>query len=152
MNWKKSHRWVAILITLPLALIVITGLVLQVRNQFEFIQPAAVQSEMREGTPLLTFEQILSSVERKDLDQIIYRPGKKNLAVRYKDGTELQLHPQTGELQKKAIRRTNILIELHQGSLFGPAFQYGVHVMTGLGLFFLIISGIVIFPFKRRRP
>lgn len=151
MNWKKWHRWVAIAATLPLIFIVMTGLLLQLRNQFEWIQPKSLTSDLEEGRPYLTFEQILSTHGDDKVDQIILRPGKRNLSLRMKDGMEVQIHPQTGEVQKESYRMTSQLIEFHQGSWLGPAGQYGFHFGAGLGLAFLIVSGIAIYPYKRRR-
>jgi uncharacterized iron-regulated membrane protein len=148
---RKIHRWVGIATALPLLTIALTGIVLQLRNQFEWIQPSPVSAEIEAGKPYLTYEAILEKLQHEQVDQIILKPGKKNLSVRLKDGRDLQLHPQTGEILKSAMRRTNFLIELHQGSLFGFFGQYLVYLISGLGFLFLIISGILIYPFGRRK-
>lgn len=151
LGWRKLHRIVALIILLPLMIVSVTGVVLLVRNQFEFIQPSAVKSTPVEGSQLLTFESITEQFGKENIEQIIYRPGKDSMAVRLMDATEVQIHPQTGEVLKSAKRRTNFLIDLHQGSWLGAFGQLGINVITGLGLIFLIISGIVIYPFKRKR-
>ncbi len=151
MNWRKQHRVVAIVITLPLIVISLSGIVLQLRNQFETIQPKAVSAELTSGASFVTFERIIQDHGGDNIDQIILRPGKKNLSLRMKDGMEVQIHPQTGEVMKKAMRMTNLLIDIHQGTWLGAFGQYVLHLPTGLGLFFLIISGIVIYPFKKRK-
>lgn len=150
MNIRKQHRYVALLIALPLIFISVTGVILLYRNQFEWIQPKSVSSTLELGKSLLSFEEISSKVG-PGIDQIIYKPSKGNLAVRMKSGLEYQLHPQTGEVLKKAERRTAFLIELHQGSWLGPFGQLFIHGIAGFGLIFLIYSGFVILPFWRRK-
>lgn len=151
MNPKSLRRWhriVSVVIAVPLALIIVTGLVLQLRNQFEAIQPATVKTE-NTGAPLLKLEDVLAKVEGQ-VDQVIYRPEKHALAVRMKDGMEVQIHPQTGEILKRAPRMTNFLIDLHQGSFLGPWSQFGLFILTGWGLLFLLVSGLYIFPWKKK--
>lgn len=151
MNWRKTHRYVALGATLPLILVALSGVMLQVRNQFEWIQPSPVSAEMLSGEALLPFEKIISDHGQENVDQIIYRPTKKNMAVRLKDGTEVQIHPQTGAVLKTAVRRTNFLIDLHQGTWMGKIGQYGIYFPTALAFCFLIVSGIVIYPFRKRK-
>jgi uncharacterized iron-regulated membrane protein len=151
MSWRKIHRYVALVILLPLTLISLTGVVLQLRSQFEFIQPSTIKNEMPKDSKLMSFESLLETYGAKNIEQIILKPSKGSLVVRLLDGHELQLNPVTGEVLKKALRRTNFLIELHQGSFFGKFGQYGVFFLAALGLCFLIVSGMIIYPFKRKR-
>lgn len=147
---RAWHRRVSIIIALPLLLVIVTGLVLQVRNQSEWIQPKSLSPQKVAGLPTVSFEQIMAQVSerQKEIEQIIFRPHKNNIAVRFNDGMEYQFHPQTGEIIKKAMRRTNILIELHQGSFAGGWATYVIFLPAGLGLFFLLISGLIIYPRK----
>jgi uncharacterized iron-regulated membrane protein len=152
MNWRKYHRIISIFIFIPFLLVVMTGLLLQVRQVFEGIQPKAVAMEFLPNKPLLSLDDMVlaSKIPPTEIDQIIYRPSKFHLAIRVKDGRELQLHPQTGEILKSAPRLTGLLIELHQGSFFTSISQYGIFLPTGIGVLFLLISGIVIYPWKRK--
>lgn len=151
MKWRKWHRVVSILIFLPLSFVALTGFTLLLRNQFEWIQPKTVSLKNLPAGPLLTYEQIQSKFKPNEIEQIIYRPSKNNIAVRLKDGMEVQLHPQTGEELKRAMRRTAFLINLHQGTWLGSFGQYGLYLPTSVGLIFLILSGLIIYPFKRKR-
>ena len=150
MNIRKQHRYVALIIAVPLLFVTITGVILLYRNQFEWIQPKSVKSKLEDNRPLLTLEEISSKVG-PGVDQIIYKPSKGNLAVRMASGQEYQIHPQTGEVLKLAERRTGFLIELHQGSWLGPIGQLFIHGITGIGLAFLIYSGFMIWPIGRRK-
>lgn len=133
---------------MPLLMMTITGLMLQLRNQLEWIQPSTVKVPATPG-PLLAPEEVIR-LAGDEVEQIIYRPEKNNISVRLKNGIETQFDARTGELLKKAPRRSSFLIELHQGSWMGPLGQYLIHLMAGLGLLFLIVSGILIWPLGRK--
>jgi uncharacterized iron-regulated membrane protein len=148
-NWRKLHGKIALIIFLPLIIIALSGVILQLRDQFEYIQPSLVKYELIKDLPGLTLKQIEDRFP--GLDQIIYKPQKQSLLIRYKDGYEKQIHPQTGEVLKEAMRRTNVLIEIHQGSWMGKFGQYFIHFISGLALCFLIMSGLYIYPFKRKK-
>lgn len=149
ITWRNLHAYIGLVAALPLLLIVVTGLVLQLRNQFESIQPKTVAMKLEEGKTLLTMEDVIRKFPPGKIDQIIYRPSKGNYSIRVKGGDEIQMNPQTGEVVKDLPRRSGLLIDIHQGSWMGPVGQYGVHFLAGLSLVFLLISGVMIFPFRR---
>lgn len=148
LSLRRWHRIVSVIIALPLFVVVLTGIVLQWRGSFESIQPSTIVSP-EENRPLLSLEDISSRVQGP-IDQIIYRPSKNALAVRMKDGMEVQLHPQTGVVLKSALRRTSFLIDLHQGSFLGGFGQFGLFIATSWGLLFLLVSGLLIYPWKKK--
>jgi uncharacterized iron-regulated membrane protein len=148
VNLRKSHRLISVIIALPLLVITSTGIILQMRNRLEWIQPSAVSAKSEAGKPLISLEE-LTHLAGPGVDQIIYRPEKNNLSIRMKDGMDLQINPQTGEILKKAKRHTSLLIEIHQGSWLGPFGQNFIYFLTGLGLLYLLYSGLVIW--KRGR-
>lgn len=152
MNWRKYHRILSLIIFIPFTVVVMTGLLLQVRQEVEVIQPKAVKMEEIPDQKILTFEEIIkaSKVPQNEIDQIIFKPSKFHLAVRVKDGHELQLHPQTGEILKSSPRLTGLLIDIHQGSYFSTIGQYFVFLPSGVGVLLLLISGIMIYPWRRK--
>jgi uncharacterized iron-regulated membrane protein len=149
MKWRTWHAYVGLVAALPLLVIVVTGLILQLRNQFEGIQPKTVTIKLVEGKSALSMEEVLAKFPQGNVEQIIYRPRKGNYSVRLKDGSEVQMHPQTGEVVKDSPRRSGFLIDIHQGSWLGPLGQYVVHFGAGLSLIFLLFSGVLLFPFRR---
>lgn len=153
MMWRKYHRIVSLIVLLPFALVLGTGLVLQLRQELDFIQPKAVAMERIEGKAILTIDEMIqaSGEPRETIERVIFKPSKFHLALWLKDGRELQIHPQTGEILKSAPRYTNFLIELHQGSFFSKWAQYLVFFPAGLGVLFLTISGLVIYPWRKLR-
>ncbi len=152
MNWRKYHRIISIMVALPFFIVLISGLLLQVRQQVEFIQPKALSASKIEGKSLLTVSEIIqfAGVRAEEIDQIIFKPGKFQLSLRLKSNEEIQLHPQTGDILKRAPRLTNFLIEIHQGSYFTEWGQYLVFLPSALGLLFLLISGLVLYQRRKR--
>lgn len=149
---RKLHRLLSIWVALPLLIIIVTGITLQLRNNFEYLQPETLKVKNEANAPVLTLEQIIEKMgeRKKEIEQIIYRPGKNNVSLRLKDDIEVQINPQTGEIVKEAKRRTSFLIELHQGSFFTKYGQFGIFFSSGIILLFLLISGVILyFPSKR---
>lgn len=149
MKWRTWHAYIGLIAALPLLVIVVTGLVLQLRNQFESIQPKTLTMKLEEGKRLLSMEEVIVKFPPGKIEQIIYRPSKGNYSIRIKGGDEIQMNPQTGDVVKDMPRRAGLLIDIHQGSWMGPFGQYGIHFLAGLSLFFLLISGVLLFPFRR---
>jgi len=147
---RKYHRIISLIVALPLALIVLSGLILQLRQQFDFIQPKTITMEKNPGVRFLTIEEMIvaSNEPPENIDQIIFKPKKFHLAMRLVSGNEIQIHPQTGEILKNSPRYTNFLIDLHQGSFLGNWYQYLIVFPTGLALAFLLISGLLIYPWR----
>ena len=56
---RKLHRWGAVLTALPVLIVICTGLLLQVKKQFEWIQPATAKGSGGELTS--SFDQILEA-------------------------------------------------------------------------------------------
>lgn len=149
---RKLHRQLSIWIAIPFLIVLVTGIILQLRNTFEYLQPAVVKATALPNQPVLSIEQIIEKLgdRKKDIDQIIYRPAKNNVSVRLKDEIEVQLNPQTGEILKEAKRRTSFLIELHQGSFFSKYGQFGLFFPSAFILLFLLVSGVILyFPGKK---
>jgi len=153
-SWKLWHKRISIMISMPLLLIILTGILLQFRNVFSIIQPPTVSAKkMPADIELLSLIQIQNIATNKDknfIDQIIYRPSKNSYAVRFTSGREIQLHAQTGEILSDQMRYTGWLIDLHQGSFAGNFSQYVLFPLTAMGLLFVLTSGVLLF-FKLKR-
>jgi Uncharacterized iron-regulated membrane protein len=158
---RKWHRWVSIIITIPFLITLVTGIVLATRGFNTWVQP---QYEAIDAAGLnVSFEQILAAArsvpeaeikEWKDVSQIDIRPGPGNIRLRAKKTQwEIQISGVTGEVTGKGIRRASFLVSLHEGAYFGPVVRYGIFFPSALGVFFLLVSGVVIFvqPFILKR-
>lgn len=158
---RKIHHWVAIVIALPLLVVITTGLFLQVKKEIHWIQP----NEQRGGAgpPRISFEQVLAVCRAQpqlnvdtwdDIDRIDFRPGKQLLKVSTHDDWEVQIDPVSGEVLQVAVRRSDLIESLHDGSWFSDSVKSWVFLPTGVLLGVLWITGMYLFvlPYLRKRP
>ena len=157
---RKLHRWGAVLTALPFLIVVVSGLFLQVKKEFEWIQPTTVTAGTSGAT--LPFEQILSiagdlpelEVEGwPQIDRLDVRPNKGIIKVRSVNGWEAQLHSHTGEVLKVAKRRSDLIESIHDGSWFFEGAKLWIFLPSALLITLLWLTGIYLFcyPYLARR-
>lgn len=156
------HRRAAMIATLPLLVTIVTGLLLMVRGDFDWIQPKAVTGAHPMTTPAVGHEQVLQKLRElppagvkdwKDVSSVIFSPGKGIYQIRLKSNYEVQLDASDARLLKIQYRTSSLLTELHQGSFFHPLAMKWIFLPSGLLLLLLWLSGVYmyVFPKLRRR-
>ena len=55
---RSTHRWASIAIAIPLLVIVVTGILLLLKKEVEYLQPASAKGTYRQ--PSISFEQVLA--------------------------------------------------------------------------------------------
>jgi uncharacterized iron-regulated membrane protein len=149
MKWRKWHAYLGLIAFLPLFATAVTGVMLQLRSRFEWIQPKPVPVTLEAGRAFIPVEEILQRYPHGEIEAFMYRPGKSGYVLRLKNGDEVQIHPQTGVTSKTAARISTTLIRIHEGSWMGQMGSLFIHFTAGLILVFLLISGVMIFPWKK---
>jgi uncharacterized iron-regulated membrane protein len=152
-SWKrwsrKLHRWGALLVCVPLLLVILSGLLLQVKKQFTWIQPATIQGSGT--TPEIDWQQVFDSTSSvadaevnswSDIDRVDVRPGKGMAKVQCKNRWEVQVDLQTGEVLASNYRRSDFIESLHDGSFFSQPAKLWVFLPTGLVLLGLWCTGV----------
>lgn len=160
MNMRSLHRWVSVIIAIPLFIIVGSGIILASRGFWPWMQPEypmPAQAEMKIGFPeMLAAVQSVPAARMQswaDVSQIDVRPKTGQIRLRSKfDHWEVQVDPGTGRVLGYGQRRVGWFTALHQGALWGEFPRYGIFYVSAWGLFFLLISGLVIFfkPYANR--
>ncbi len=126
-DFRKLHRWGAFLTALPFLVVLISGLILQVKKEFSWIQPPTQQGSISNQTPELSFQQILELATTvpqaeisgwEDVDRLDVRPDEGVVKVRAQNGWELQFDLGTGELLHSQQRNSDWIESLHDGSWF----------------------------------
>ncbi len=160
--WRKVHYWLSIIVAAPLVVMIGSGLLLQVKKDFHWIQPDEQRGSA--GAPRVSFAQILESCaavpevaidDWSDIHRVDLRPGKSLLKVTTRDGWEIQIDPNDGSVLQVAVRRSDLIESLHDGSWFGEAVKRGVFLPAGALLAMLWATGIYLFllpQMRRRRP
>jgi len=166
MSWharrdsRKIHRWGAILIALPFIIVLISGLFLQLKKEFNWIQPPTQEGV---STDLeITFDEILEiSTSLKeaninswsDIDRLDVRPEKGMVKVRGINGWEIQIDTKTGNILQSEFRRTDIIEALHDGSWFHDSVKLWVFLPSAIIVTILWFTGIYLFfiPYISKR-
>lgn len=166
MSWharrdnRKIHRWGAIIIALPFLIVLITGLFLQVKKEFAWIQPPTQEGV---STDLeITFDEILaisSTIDKagitkwSDIDRLDVRPDKGVVKVRGVNNWEIQIDTKTGDVLQVEFRRSGIIEALHDGSWFHDSAKLWIFLPSGIIVTILWITGIYMFfiPYLQKR-
>jgi len=159
---RVFHRWGSIFALLPLMIIIVSGILLQLKKEVAYIQPptqAGTGSQLSIG-----FDRILEVAKTvpqaeiaswDDIDRLDVRPGKGIVKVRGKNRWEIQIDTQTGDVLQAAIRRSDLIESIHDGTYFHDSFKLWVFLPAGLILALLTITGVYLFFLphlaKRRR-
>ncbi len=147
---RKLHRWGAVATLVPLAFIIGAGLLLQVKKQLTWVQPATMRGESS-GEPAIAFAELLDVVRGvpeaevvswDDIDRVDVQPGRGMAKVLSANSWEVQVDLATGEVLQVAYRRSDLIESLHDGSFFGDFAKLGVFLPTGVVLLGLWATGV----------
>jgi len=164
MPFKKTnrivHKWVSIVIAMPLLLVFVTGILLLTKKEFAFIQPPTARGE---GTiPSISFHHVLSianTVERAqisswdDIDRLDVRPGKGIIKIRSRNRIEIQIDSQTGDVLHVAKRRSDFIESIHDGTFFEKNANLWLMLPIAITALVMSVTGIIMFfiPYLKKR-
>ena len=153
VNWKRNnrkwHRWGAILTALPMLIVIVSGLLLQVKKQVSWVQPPTAKLGAIE--PGADWTSILESAKGvpdaqvsgwEDIDRLDVRPSKGIVKIQCKNRWELQLNLETAEVVASNYRRSDLIESLHDGSFFSDAAKLWLFLPNGLVLLGLWCTGL----------
>lgn len=153
LAFRKVHYWGAVIIALPLLMMTVTGILLMLKKHWGWVQPP---EQVGAGTvPVVTLEQLLEAArsipesgirEWDDVDRFDVRPRKGIAKVQSRRTlVEVQVDLVTGEVLQSAVRRSDLLESLHDGSWFHDNVKIGVFLPTGVVLLGLWVTGMYLF-------
>ncbi len=158
---RKIHIWTTAVVALPVLVVILSGLVLQVKKQWDWVQPPTQRGTGTE--PVLELPDILDVASRvpgagidgwPDIDRLDVRPGRGLVKVRPVDGPEIQIDLGTGAVLQVAERRSDLIESLHDGTFFGgDVGKLGIFLPSGIALLILWGTGLWLLwaPVLRRR-
>lgn len=157
---RLVHRWGAVAAAAPAIVVILTGIVLQLKKQSAWVQPPTRRGAAE--TPTLSFEAILAAARSvpeaavdgwDDVDRLDVRPGKGVVKVRCRNRWEVQLDAASGEVLQVAYRRSDLIESLHDGSWFHEAAKLWVFLPSAAVLTVLWATGMYLFamPLMRKR-
>lgn len=145
---RKLHRWGALIVCVPLLLVIVTGLLLQVKKQVKWIQPPTMAGSAT--SPSIQWDQILDVAKGvaeanvhswQDIDRLDVRPEKGLVKVQCKNRWEIQIDLQSGAVLSSTYRRSDLIESLHDGSFFATAAKLWIFLPSGIVLLGLWITG-----------
>ena len=146
------HRWGSIIALIPTGVIILSGIVLQLKKQSAWVQPPTQKGSS--GEISLSFDQILAVAQRvpeaevegwDDIDRLDVRPAKGVLKVRCQNRWEVQLDTVSGEVLQVAYRRSDLIESIHDGSFFHNEAKLWVFLPSALVLGVLWVTGVYLF-------
>lgn len=163
-NWwsRKLHRWGALLSAIPLLVVIVSGILLQVKKQVTWVQPKTMKGSEPAEPPSQNWPQLLKACQTldaprisqwSDIDRIDVRPGKGICKVQAINGWEVQIDLASGKVLSHAYRRSDLIESLHDGSFFADAAKLWIFLPNGIILLGLWISGAWLWylPLRKRR-
>ncbi|MCF7675895.1 MAG: PepSY domain-containing protein [Akkermansiaceae bacterium] len=159
------HRWGSLLIAIPLLLVILTGLLLQLKKESAWIQPATRSGISTDLT--LDFDEVLALCKTvpeaqikswDDVERLDVRPSKGILKVQAANHWEIQVDTKTAQILQVAFRRSDFIESLHDGSFFSNTVKLWVFLPSAVVLLVLWVTGVYLFilPYllrgRRRRP
>lgn len=161
--FRKVHYWGAIAASLPILIMTVTGVLLMLKKDWAWVQPP---EQSGSGTvPAITLESLLEAARSvpesqiqgwEDVARFDIRP-RKGIAKVLSEHTlvELQVDLVSGEVLQSAVRRSDLLESIHDGSWFHDRVKLWVFLPAGVILGGLWVTGMYLFMLpivvRRRR-
>ena len=160
---RKIHYWVSFSVAIPLLVMITSGLLLQAKKHWSWVQPT--EKRGTGTTPTIDLVGILISLKTvpemnvqgwDDVNRLDVRPGRGMVKAWLKNGYEVQIDLGTGRVLQTSYRRSDLIETIHDGSFFlGDWTKLGLFLPAGLAMLLLWLSGLwmwwVPFIVKRRR-
>ncbi|MDX2183887.1 MAG: PepSY domain-containing protein [Gemmatimonadaceae bacterium] len=145
---RRLHRWGAVLVGIPFLLVVVSGLLLQVKKQVAWVQPPEQRTPAR--APAVSWDVVLTAAKAMpeagvrswdDIERIDVRPAKGILKVVSRSRWEAQLAIADGRVLQVAYRRSDLIEQWHDGSFFGDAAKRWIFLPAGVVVLGLWLTG-----------
>jgi len=151
--FRKIHYWGSIIIAIPIVIMIGSGLLLQVKKEFDWIQPPTERG-IHTDVPTATFQKMFEAAKTvevaeittwEDLDRFDMKPDKGSAKIVSKNRWEIQVDVNTAEVLSVTYRRSDLFEQIHDGSWFADWIKLWVFLPVGIILFFLWITGLYLF-------
>lgn len=153
-DFRKVHRWGAILIALPFLIVILSGLLLQVKKEFDWIQPPTQTGSQANSAPILPYSKILEIARAdpdagisgwQDIDRLDVRPDDGVIKIRSTNNWEIQVDAATGKVLSSTTRRSDVIEAIHDGSWFHDSAKLWIFLPAAVVVAILWITGIYLF-------
>ncbi len=146
---RRWHRWGAVAVALPFLVVILSGIVLQLKKDVAWIQPSTMRGST--AVPTLPYAELLEVVrgvpeaavaDWSDVDRLDVRPDRGVVKVRCVNGWEVQVDHATGEVLQVAKRRSDLIERIHNGSWFHELAKLWIFLPAAVLVLMLWVSGM----------
>ncbi|WP_305982327.1 PepSY-associated TM helix domain-containing protein [Roseivirga thermotolerans] len=151
-SYRKIHKWIGLVLALFLLLSAITGILLGWKKDIALLQPPTQKGVNQSLENYQSVEALakasLAAVDSLGLtadnfDRIEYRPSKGIAKVIFDSGSwEVQVDATNLEILSVAKRHSDWIEHIHDGSIVSDFFKLISMNILGIGLVFLIVTGL----------
>ena len=151
-SYRKIHKWIGLVLALFLLLSAITGILLGWKKDIALLQPPTQKGVNQSLEKYQSVEALakasLAAVDSLGLtadnfDRIEYRPSKGIAKVIFDSGSwEVQVDATNLEILSVAKRHSDWIEHIHDGSIVSDFFKLISMNILGIGLVFLIVTGL----------
>ncbi len=152
--FRKVHHWGSILIAVPILITLLTGLLLLVKKEVEWIQPPTRTGSAPQTIAQQTLQDMFNAARAvedvgidswRDIRRLDVKPDKGVVKIVSRTNWEVQIDTATGDVLQVAYRRSDIIESLHDGSFWADWTKLGIWLPAGVGLVVLWLTGIYLF-------
>jgi uncharacterized iron-regulated membrane protein len=159
--FRLTHKWTGIILAVVLLNIAVSGFLLIVKKDFDWIQPPTQKSEGGSVAQFITIEKLYEIVLSQDhpdfklptdIDRIDVRPGKAIYKVKSEHNySEIQVDAVSGKVLSRATRNSDLIEKLHDGSFYGNWVHDWVMVLVSFALVYFTGTGLYLWLFPKLR-
>jgi len=146
---RKVHYWASAVVAVPFLIIICTGIVLQLKKHWSWVQPPEQRGSVKE--PVIELSHILQALKNEpslnvrgweDVNRLDVRPDKGIVKAWLNSDWEAQIDLGTGEIKQIWFRRSDWIESIHDGSIFGTGVKLGLFLPTAVTLLLLWLCGM----------
>lgn len=163
MSWFRwiwtMHRWLGLAAGLVLLVTAATGFLLLVKKHYVWLQPAVVRGADGPPTALQPLAAVYEAVfalglpqfrSEQDIARIDFRPAQRvHKVISKHDDLEVQVCAITLRTSGPAVRRSDWLERLHDGSMLGDTVHAWVMPAVAVTLLLLALTGYVMWGWPK---
>ncbi len=158
-----THKWTGLFAGLILLMIAVTGFLLIVKKDYDWIQPPTQRGSEGQLAEFITIEHLVDAVlaenhpdfqSADDIDRVDFRLSKRVHKVHSKHHhAEIQVDAVTGKVLSTDWRPSDLIESIHDGSFFAEWVHDYLMPVVAVALAFLVGSGVYLWliPTLRKR-
>jgi len=151
-GYRSLHKYIGLSLGIILVISAVTGILLAWKKQSDVIQPPTLKGETTDASLYAPVDQMVEKaalavdslgLSTSNLDRLEYRATKGIAKAIFDTGNwEVQIDAKTLEVLSVAKRHSDWIEQLHDGSIISELFKITSMNILGLGLLFLVCSGL----------